>query len=76
MNANLSIKVVGLGLLAAEFAEAGLELPAELSAEIGALIDEADDFAGSQTEDESDAAVIAVLTEMVADIKRELEASE
>jgi hypothetical protein len=73
MNANLSIKTVALGLLAAEFAEYGLELPAELSADIGALIDEADEFAGSLTDEESDAAVIAVLTGMVADIKRELE---
>lgn len=71
MNAELSVKVVDLGLLALKVSEEGFEIPEKIATDIGELIDLAEGFAGTMTEEESDSAIIAVLTDMISEIKRE-----
>lgn len=74
MNAKLTVKILALGLLATEVTKQGLEIPAELDAEIDELIELGDIYAGIMSDYESDAAIIETLAGMVGAIKGELEA--
>ncbi|MEC0167891.1 hypothetical protein [Paenibacillus graminis] len=74
MNAKLTATIVALGAYALTLSDSGLEIPAEMDAEIDELIAAADEFATDLSDEESDAILLAQLTDMLDAIKAELSA--
>ncbi|MNW68630.1 hypothetical protein D3C74_474370 [compost metagenome] len=76
MNAKLAAIIVALGAMGVTLSDAGIEIPAEMDAEISELIECAEEFAPQISDEESNAVLLAQLTEMLDAIKAELSAQE
>lgn len=72
MNAKLTAMIVALGAYAVTLSDYGFEIPEVLDAEIDEIIASADEFATGLSGEESDAVLLAQLTEMLDAIKSEL----
>ncbi|WP_339811180.1 hypothetical protein MKY63_00825 [Paenibacillus sp. FSL R7-0189] len=76
MNAKLAAMIAALGSYAVTLSDSGFEIPEVLDAEIDELLATADEFATSISDAESDAILLAQLTEMLDAIKAELSPPE
>lgn len=72
MNAKLTAMIAALGAYAVTLSDAGFEIPEVLDAEIDELLAAGDEFATSISDAESNAVLLAQLTEMLDAIKAEL----
>lgn len=72
MNAKLTAMITALGSYAVTLSDAGLEIPEVADAEIDELLDAANEFSLQITDEESDAALLSALTDMLDAIKAEL----
>lgn len=74
MNAKLTAMIAALGSFAVTLSDAGFEILDDTDAEISELLDAGEEYALQITDEESDAALLSVLTEMLDEIKAELSA--
>lgn len=75
MNAKLTAMIAALGAYAVTLSDFEFEIPDEIDAEIDELLTSADEFATGISDAESNAVLLAQLTEMLDAIKAELTAA-